>query len=77
VSETHSSGGEKLKGKVKSWDYSYDYLVTHSHIEVYVKTCLNDSFTFLISAKFCFNLGIDLKRIEVIPDDEEVKTDIL
>ena len=23
-------------------------------------------------AKFCFNLGIDLKRIEVIPDDEEV-----
>ncbi|CAG8601379.1 12758_t:CDS:2 [Dentiscutata erythropus] len=23
-------------------------------------------------AKFCFNLGIDLKRIEVIPDEEEV-----
>lgn len=23
-------------------------------------------------AKFCFDLGIDLKRIEVIPDDEEV-----
>lgn len=23
-------------------------------------------------AKFCFNLGIDLKRIEVIPDDEDV-----
>lgn len=23
-------------------------------------------------AKFCFNLGIDLQRIEVIPDDEDV-----
>ncbi|CAG8794453.1 8267_t:CDS:2, partial [Racocetra persica] len=22
-------------------------------------------------AKYCFNLGIDLKRIEVIPDEEE------